>query len=263
MKGITRRLVAVGIGVTATIGMISIPAGAATASPTQQFGPGFSGGWTGGWTGGPGGSGGPGWGHPTPPSPATSTSFAGYSATPSGGVTGVSASFIVPYASCPANSEVNIAAAIYDTAGALQAGADVVVECTGGVAAYGISALTYNTYGPTVAVHPGDWIYVSDSETASTTTATATDLSARTSSSATDATGSSGNPSGSLSVGLFDDTGNLPTFGVIPMFGVQANGQPLSQLRPTQFDQSDGQQLMIATTPLVWSSFGLIFLHNT
>jgi hypothetical protein len=246
MNRITQRLVAAGVGAVSAIAMIAVPAGAASATPAQNFGA----------------MGRAALAHMST-STATDASFAGYADTPSQGVTSLSASFIVPRVSCPANSEINIAGAIYDTAGALQAGADVIVDCAGGVATYGISALTYNTDGPTVFVHPGDLIVVVDSETPSTTTATSIDLTAHTSSTAEDATGSSGEPSATFFIGLFDDTASLPTFSWLPMVGVQANHQWLSQLSPIQFNQGDGHQLMIATTPVFFSSFALIFLHNT
>jgi hypothetical protein len=244
MKGITRRLAAAGLGVAATIGLMSVPAGVASASPAQHLGVGV--------TGANGLS--------------ESSTFAGFGVSLFPMAKSVAGTFTVPAVTCPETSEVNIADSIFDTKGKLQAASALIIDCSGGVPSYVITTLTFTTSGPTVTVQPGDVLSIVDSETPTTTSATVTDMTAGTSSTTEDPTGSSGNIAQTVFIGLFDDTSGapvIPTFGTLAFTNLLANGVHMSAVAPLRFEETDGSRVMVATSKMKSSQFTLTFKHNT
>ena len=149
------------------------------------------------------------------------------------GVPSVGGSFIVPKFKCPVDAANLYGAAIFDSQGFFQAGASLTIDCTGGVATYGLNAQTTLDNDDEVGVKPGDKIIVSLSETASDTTATAADVTSGASANADDGVGdATGNPSADFNVGVFDDSGTTPQYKSIVFRGVKINAIPLGFLRP-------------------------------
>jgi hypothetical protein len=168
------------------------------------------------------------------PADATNSFYGGYQgAKPFTGVPSIGETFIVPKFKCPVDALNLYGAAIFDNQGFLQAGASLTIDCTGGVATYGLNAQTALDNDDEVGVKPGDKIIVSLSETASDTTATAADVTSGASANADDGVGdATGNPSASFNVGVFDDSGTTPQYKKIVFSNTKVDAVPLGLLRP-------------------------------
>jgi hypothetical protein len=197
---------------------------------------------------------------------STSATFAGYDATPSGGIASVSATFKVPTINC---SDLNMNDEWWGVQVDTALSSDVYGYCDGaGNAIYGFDVEAGFNIFPETGVSPGDTVVTSAWQTATTGFAWVTDLTQGGEYYYAD-DGASGTLSSAEIGGFNNDSpvpgGAVPPFTTVKFTNCQVNGQYLGFVSPTQYDETVGTVTLVSTGKLasLGDTFKLTYKHES